>query len=123
MRALVFLFATAALVQQPSAHQLKAGPKTVVWGYDSASAPPALRVRSGDTVEIETLITNSPARLEAAGVAPEQIEPSLRAIDKEVTEKDRAAHSHRAGLHRRRRAWRPPRRAQPGGPASPFLFG
>src|SRR6266581_1041047 len=56
MRALVFFFATyfatAALAQQPATHQLKAGPKTVVWGYYSASAPPVLRVRSGDTVEV-----------------------------------------------------------------------
>src|SRR6266480_2165807 len=92
MRALLFFFAIAALAQQPTAHQLKAGPKTVVWGYYSASAPPALRVRSSDTVEIETLITNSPARLEAAGVAPDQIEPSLRGIYKEVTDKGPGGH-------------------------------
>ncbi len=96
MRARVFFFATyfatAALAQQPATHQLKAGPKTVVWGYYSASAPPVLRVRSGDTVEIETLITNSPARLEAAGIAPDQIEPSLRAIYKEVTDKGPGGH-------------------------------
>src|SRR5439155_16785502 len=64
----------------------------VVWGYYSASAPPVLRVRSGDTVEIETLITNSPARLEAAGVATDQIEPALRAIYKEVTDKGPGGH-------------------------------
>ena len=96
MRALVVFFvtffATAAFAQQPAAYQLKAGPKTVVWGYYSASAPPVLRVRSGDTVEIETLITNSPARLEAAGVAPDQIEPPLRAIYKEVTDKGPGGH-------------------------------
>ena len=92
MRALLFFFAIAALAQQPTAHQLKAGPKTVVWGYYSASAPPALRVRSSDTVEIETLITNSPARLEAAGVAPDQIQPSLRGIYKEVTDKGPGGH-------------------------------
>src|SRR5207249_7875643 len=92
MRALLFFFVIAALAQQPAAYQLKAGPKTVVWGYYSASAPPVLRVRSGDTVEIETLITNSPARLEAAGVAPDQIEPPLRAIYKEVTDKGPGGH-------------------------------
>ena len=85
-------FAAGALAQQPSTYQLKAGPKTVGWGYYSASAPPALRVHSGDTVEIETLITNSPARLEAAGIAPDQIEPSLRAIHKEVTDKGPGGH-------------------------------
>ena len=71
---------------------LKASPKTVVWGYYSATAAPVLRVRSGDTVEMETLITNSPARLEAAGVPPGQIEPALRAIYNEVTDKGPGGH-------------------------------
>jgi acetamidase/formamidase len=93
MCTLAFLIAAAAaLAQQPSTYKLKAGPKTVVWGYYSASAPPALRVHSGDTVEMETLITNSPARLEAAGVAPGQIEPALRAIYNEVTDKGPGGH-------------------------------
>jgi acetamidase/formamidase len=93
MRTLVLsIAAAAALAQQPGTYKLKAGPKTVVWGYYSASAAPALRVHSGDTVEMETLITNSPARLEAAGVAPGQIEPALRAIYNEVTDKGPGGH-------------------------------
>jgi acetamidase/formamidase len=93
MRTLVLLIAVAAaLAQQPNTYKLKASPKTVVWGYYSASAAPALRVHSGDTVEMETLITNSPARLEAAGVAPGQIEPVLRAIYNEVTDKGPGGH-------------------------------
>ncbi len=36
-------------------HHLPARPNTVRWGYWDASLPPALRVRSGDTVAIETL--------------------------------------------------------------------
>lgn len=93
MRALLFLaFSAAAVAQSPVTHQLRATPKTVVWGYYSADAPPALRVRSGDTVEIETVVTSSPSRLEAAGVPPDQIEPSLRAIYKEVTDKGPGGH-------------------------------
>jgi len=84
--------AATALAQQPNAYKLKASPKTVVWGYYSASAAPVLRVHSGDTVEMETLITNSPARLEAAGVPPGQIEPALRAIYNEVTDKGPGGH-------------------------------
>jgi acetamidase/formamidase len=61
-------------------HKLIASPKTVAWGYYDAAATPVLRVRSGDVVEVATLLTNSPTRLEAAGVKPADVEPSLRAI-------------------------------------------
>jgi acetamidase/formamidase len=73
-------------------HQLKPTPKTVAWGYYDASTPPVLRIKSGDTVEIQTLITSSPARLESAGVPPEQVEQSLRDIYKEVTNKGPGGH-------------------------------
>jgi acetamidase/formamidase len=61
-------------------HRLIASPKTVAWGYYDAAATPVLRVRSGDVVQVSTLITSSPARLEAAGVKPADVEPALRAI-------------------------------------------
>ena len=61
-------------------HRLLASPKTVAWGYYDAAATPVLRVRSGDMVEVSTLITSSPARLEAAGVKPADVEPALRAV-------------------------------------------
>lgn len=90
---LIFLYPLAP--QQSSAqgtHTLHATPKTVVWGYYDASAPPVLRVKSGDTVEIHTLITSSPKRLEDAGVPPQQVEQSLRDIYKEVTNKGPGGH-------------------------------
>jgi len=100
MRTLILLMSAAtALAQQPNAYKLKASPKTVVWGYYSATAAPVLRVRSGDTVEMETLITNSPARLEAAGVPPGQIEPALRAIYNEVTDKGPGGHILTGPVH------------------------
>src|ERR1035438_9197938 len=71
------LQATAATPEQAT-HKLKATPKTVAWGYYAASTPPALRIRSGDSVEGETLITNSPARRRSASPAalrPEQNRP------------------------------------------------
>jgi acetamidase/formamidase len=73
-------------------HQLKPTPKTVAWGYYDAGTPPVLRVKTGDTVEIQTLITSSPARLESAGVPPEQVEQSLRDITREVTNKGPGGH-------------------------------
>src|SRR5258707_28647 len=61
-------------------HRLPATPQTVAWGYYSAAAKPVLRIASGDTIEVETLITNRPDRLEAAGVAPGDVQQSLRDI-------------------------------------------
>jgi acetamidase/formamidase len=73
-------------------YQLKPTPRTVSWGYYAASAQPVLRIHSGDTVEIQTLLTSSPTRLAAAGVPANQIEQSLRDIFDQV--KDRGPGGH-----------------------------
>src|ERR1044071_510642 len=75
---LLFLMTVVVNAQQPL--QLKPTPKTVAWGYYDAATPPVIRVKSGDTVEVQTLITSSPTRLEGAGVKPEDVEQSLRDI-------------------------------------------
>src|SRR5580698_345724 len=77
---------------EPATYKLKATPRTVAWGYYAASTPPVLHIRAGDSVEVETLITNSPERLEAAGVPPADIEPALRNIFREVTDKGPGGH-------------------------------
>jgi acetamidase/formamidase len=102
MRQLTFLvvFAGFALAQTQTAppltssqtYSLKATPKTVAWGYYDAAAQPVLRIHSGDTVEFETLITNSPAGLEKAGVPPDLVQQNLRDIYKEVTNKGPGGH-------------------------------
>jgi acetamidase/formamidase len=73
-------------------YRLKPTPKTVAWGYYDASTPPVLRIKSGEVVEIQTLLTSSPTRLEGAGVAPEQVEKALRDIHAEVTNKGPGGH-------------------------------
>jgi acetamidase/formamidase len=73
-------------------YTLKATPKTVEWGYYSAKATPVLRIKSGDTVEIQTLITNSPTGLEKAGLPPDQVEQSLRDITEQVKDKGPGGH-------------------------------
>jgi acetamidase/formamidase len=91
----VFSQTTPQFPQTPPAPQkytLKATPKTVAWGYYDAAAPPVLRIHSGDTVEFETLITNSPAGLEKAGVPPDQVQQNLRDIYTEVTTKGPGGH-------------------------------
>src|SRR5467141_2808527 len=73
-------------------HRLPATPRTVAYGYYSAAAAPVLRIASGDTVEVETLITNRADRLEAAGVAPADVQQSLRDIVTQVTDKGPGGH-------------------------------
>ncbi|HLY18795.1 MAG TPA: acetamidase/formamidase family protein [Bryobacteraceae bacterium] len=95
MRALLLIalvHAAGAAPPEPATYKLKATPKTVAWGYYAAATPPVLRIRSGDSVEMETLITNSPARLEAAGVPPAEIEQALRDVYREVTDKGPGGH-------------------------------
>lgn len=77
---------------QHATHKLAPTPKTVAWGYYDASTPPVLRIKSGDSIEIQSLIVSSPARLEAAGVPGDQIEQSLRDIHNAVTNKGPGAH-------------------------------
>jgi len=86
------LLALDAIAQQPATYQLKPTPKTVAWGYYDANTPPVLRIKSGDTVEVKTLITSTPNRLEGAGVKPADVEQSLRDIVKEVTNKGPGGH-------------------------------
>jgi acetamidase/formamidase len=73
-------------------HRLPATPRTIAYGYYSAAATPVLRIAPGDTVLVETLITNTPDRLEAAGVAPADVQRSLRDIVDQVTDKGPGGH-------------------------------
>src|SRR5258706_15969853 len=89
---LIALILLALTVKAQQTYQLKPAPITVAWGYYDASTPPVLRVKSGDTVEVQTLITSTPTRLEGAGVKPADVEQSLREIVKEVTNKGPGGH-------------------------------
>jgi acetamidase/formamidase len=84
MRFALLAFLAAPLVHSAD-YQLKASPSTVAWGYYWSQAKPVLTIRSGDTVEVQTMLTNGPDRLASAGVKQEDIEPELKAIYKEVT--------------------------------------
>jgi acetamidase/formamidase/AraC-like DNA-binding protein len=56
----------AASTDTPAHHHLRATPQSVHWGFFSNAIPPALVVRSGDTVTVETLTqhaSDDPARM------------------------------------------------------------
>ena len=86
------LIPLVALAANGADYQLKATPGTVAWGYYWSAAKPVLRIKSGDRVEIQTLLTNSPERLAAAGVKAEDIEAELKAIYAEVKDKGPGGH-------------------------------
>ena len=70
---------------------LNPSPTTVVWGYYWSEAKPALHVQSGDYVRVRTVLTSNPERLEAAGVAPADVEQELRDVQ---AVKDRGPGGH-----------------------------
>jgi acetamidase/formamidase len=70
----------ASALDAQTVHQLPATPATVVYGYYWSEAKPALRVKSGDIVEVETMLTNTPTGLERIGVRPADVPQALRDI-------------------------------------------
>jgi acetamidase/formamidase len=78
----------------PKTHRLEATPTTVAYGYYWSAATPVLRIQSGDIIDVDTLLTNTPAGLERAGVKPESIQDSLKRIVAEVTGDRRGPGGH-----------------------------
>lgn len=90
--AVASLFTLGPLAARAETYRLPATPRTVAWGYYAADTPPVLRISSGDTVQVDTLITNSPARLEEAGVPADQVQKELRDIYQQVSNKGPGGH-------------------------------
>jgi acetamidase/formamidase len=91
---LVSLAPAAAFAHPPKTHRLEATPATVAYGYYWSDAPPVLRVDSGDIVDVDTLLTNTPTGLAKAGVPDDKIQASLKAIVSEVTGERRGPGGH-----------------------------
>ncbi|HYN06662.1 MAG TPA: acetamidase/formamidase family protein [Vicinamibacterales bacterium] len=72
--------AVSSSAQSPRTHRLEATPETVAYGYYWSEAKPVLRIASGDIIDVDTLLTNSPTGLSRAGVPDDKIQASLKAI-------------------------------------------
>ena len=92
--AVAVLTALATVAQSPRTHRLEATPSTVAYGYYWSEAKPALRIASGDIIDVDTLLTNSPTGLQRAGVPDDKIQNSLKAIVGEVTGDRRGPGGH-----------------------------
>jgi acetamidase/formamidase len=84
----------AVAAQSPKTHRLEATPDTVAYGYYWSEAKPAIRIASGDIIDVDTLLTNSPQGLARAGVTEDKIQPSLKRIVAEVTGDRRGPGGH-----------------------------
>jgi acetamidase/formamidase len=95
---LVSVLATLAIgtfsAQSPRTHRLEATPATISYGYYWSEAKPVLRIASGDVIDVDTLLTNTPNGLLRAGVPEDKVQPSLRAIVSEVTGDRRGPGGH-----------------------------
>jgi acetamidase/formamidase len=70
----------AAQAPAPKTHRLLVTPDTVAYGYYWSEAKPVLTIDSGDIIDVDTLLTNSPQGLSRAGVPDDKIEQSLKDI-------------------------------------------
>ncbi len=94
LAAALALCCAAPHAQTPKTHRLEATPDTVAYGYYWSDAKPAIRIASGDIVDVDTLLTNSPQGLARAGVPDGNIQTSLKRIVAEVTGDRRGPGGH-----------------------------
>jgi acetamidase/formamidase len=89
-RAALMMLACAATLSadSPKTHRLEATPETVAYGYYWSEAKPALRIASGDIVDVDTLLTNDPTGLSRMGVPESKIQSSLKRIARELPNGD-----------------------------------
>src|SRR4051812_30929564 len=84
----------AVVPQSPTTHRLEATPSTVAYGWYDAAGQPVLRIKSGDIIDVDTLLTNTPPGLQRAGVPDDQIQASLKAITEQVPRDKRGPGGH-----------------------------
>jgi acetamidase/formamidase len=79
------LVSTLAADAAPKTHRLEVTPATVAYGYYWSEAKPVLHIASGDIIDVDTMLTNTPTGLARAGVPDAKIQASLKSIVTEVT--------------------------------------
>lgn len=94
LAASIAVLAAHSLQAAPKTHRLEITPSTVAYGYYWSEAQPVLRIASGDIIDVDTLLTNTPQGLQRAGVAEEKIQASLRAVVDQVTGEQRGPGGH-----------------------------
>src|SRR5262249_7353151 len=75
-----------------STHELKLMPQNIHWGYYDARLKPILRIMSGDTVRIETMVARGLERMKLAGAKDDEIPQALKVVEETVKDRGPGAH-------------------------------
>jgi acetamidase/formamidase len=73
-------------------HDVRLSPANVHWGYYDARLKPVLKIASGDSVRVETMVAGGLERLKLAGVPDSEIPASLMEVEKIVTDRGPGVH-------------------------------
>lgn len=92
MKRLLPLLLASVVSLRAETHDLKLIPANVHWGYYDAHLKPVLKIASGDTVRVETMVAGGLDRLKLAGVPDGEIPDSLKQIENTVTDRGPGAH-------------------------------
>jgi acetamidase/formamidase len=79
------------IVWAQTTHHIKASPDTVQWGFFDGSQRPVLSIKSGDIVDVETVLDGADF-MRSTGITEEYIRPEMKEIDAKV--KDRGPGGH-----------------------------
>jgi acetamidase/formamidase len=90
--ALTGVLLAGAVPARAETHELKLTPANVHWGYYDARLKPVLKIASGDTVRVETMVAGGLERLKMVGVSDSEIPDSLKLVENTVTDRGPGAH-------------------------------
>jgi len=97
--AALYALLPAAPVAAQTTHRLEAGPSTVAFGHYDPAKPGVLRIASGDIVEVTTMLTSNPTRLQDMGLPADEVQPELAAIYDQVTDRGPGGHILTGPIH------------------------
>ena len=72
----------SAAASSPATHRLEATPQTVAYGWYDAAGKPVLRIASGDIIDVDTLLTNTPDRASRSAGVPRRQDPGVAEGDR-----------------------------------------
>ena len=82
-----------------TAHSLVAGPNTVAFGHYDPDKPGVLRIQPGDMVDVTTMLTSNPTRLQQMGLPADEVQANLAAIYDQVTDRGPGGHILTGPIH------------------------